>query len=58
MFFSVSPITSGRYNYQYRSEEISSSRSFFSETEKVSVGGSYRFGYSYTEGVLICIEIL
>ncbi|MCL1665778.1 hypothetical protein CMU89_00655 [Elizabethkingia anophelis] len=57
---SISPITSGRYNYQYSSQGISSSRRVFSETEKVSGGGSYGFGYgySYTEGVLICIQIL
>ncbi|MCD1117554.1 hypothetical protein [Chryseobacterium turcicum] len=57
---SITPITSGRYNYQYSSEGISSSRRVFSETEKVSGGGSYGFGYgySYTEGVLISIEIL
>lgn len=57
---SITPLTSGRYNYQYSSEGISSSRRVFSETEKVSGGGSYGFGYgySYTEGVLICIEIL
>ncbi|WP_343686091.1 hypothetical protein [Chryseobacterium gleum] len=56
---SVVPITSGRYNYQYSSEGISSSRRVFSETEKVSGGGSYGFGYgySYNEGVLICVEI-
>lgn len=53
---SITPITSGRYNYQYSSQGIS----ILSETEKVSGGGSYGFGYgySYTEGVLICIETL
>nr|WP_233174427.1 hypothetical protein [Elizabethkingia sp. ASV34] len=57
---SISPITSGHYNYQYSSQGISSSKRVFSETEKVSGGGSYGFGYgySYTEGVLICIQIL
>lgn len=57
---SISPITSGRYNYQYSNEGISSSRRVFSVTEKVSGGGSYGFGYgfSFTEGVLICIEVL
>lgn len=57
---SIVPISSGRYNYQYSSEGISSSRRVFSETEKVSGGGSYGFGYgySYTEGVLICVEAL
>lgn len=57
---SISPITSGRYNYQFSSQGISSSPRIFSETEKVSGGGSYGYGYgfSYTEGVLICIEII
>lgn len=57
---SISPITSGRYNYQYSSQGISSSQRIFSETEKVSGGGSYGYGYgfSYTEGVLVCIEII
>lgn len=57
---SILPITSGSYNYQYSSQGISSSPRIFSETEKVSGGGSYGYGYgfSYTEGVLICIEIL
>jgi len=57
---SISPITSGRYNYQFSSQGISSSPRLLSDTEKVSGGGSYGFGYgySYTEGVLICIEIL
>ncbi|HBV17519.1 hypothetical protein NG800_010970 [Epilithonimonas ginsengisoli] len=57
---SISPITSGRYNYKFSSQGISSSPRFLSDTEKVSGGGSYGFGYgySYTEGVLICIEIL
>jgi hypothetical protein len=57
---SISPITSGRYNYQYSSQGISSSPRLLSDTEKVSGGGSYGFGYgySYTEGVLICIEII
>lgn len=57
---SILPITSGNYNYEFSSQGISSSRRFFSETEKVRGGGSYGFGYgySYTEGVLICIEIL
>lgn len=56
----ISPITSGRYNYQYSSQGISSSPRLLSDTEKVSGGGSYGFGYgySYTEGVLICIDIL
>lgn len=56
---SITPITSGHYNYQYNAQGISSSKRVFSETEKVSGGGSYGFGYgySYTEGVLICIEI-
>lgn len=57
---SISPITSGSYNYQFSSQGISSSPRLLSDTEKVSGGGSYGFGYgySYTEGVLICIEIL
>lgn len=33
------------YTYQFSSEGISSLRSFFSETEKVSGGGSYGFEY-------------
>lgn len=57
---SITPITSGNYNYQYSAQGISSSQRVFSETEKVSGGGSYGFGYgySYTEGVLMCIEII
>lgn len=57
---SISPITSGRYNYQFSSQGISSSPRILSDTEKVSGGVSYGFGYgySYTEGVLLCIEIL
>ena len=57
---SITPITSGRYNYQYNALGITSAKRVFSETEKVSGGGSYGFGYgySYTEGVLICIEII
>lgn len=57
---SISPITSGSYNYQFSSQGISSSPRLLSDTEKVSGGRSYGFGYgySYTEGVLICIEIL
>ncbi|MFC4163889.1 hypothetical protein ACFOWU_09500 [Epilithonimonas zeae] len=31
---SIVPVSSGRYNYQYSSEGISSSRRVFSETEK------------------------
>ncbi|WP_175443594.1 hypothetical protein [Chryseobacterium taeanense] len=57
---SIVPISSGRYNYQYSSEVISSSRRMFSETEKVIGGRSYGlgYGYIYTEGVLLCLEIL
>ncbi|HEY0297716.1 MAG TPA: hypothetical protein VGB84_00710 [Arachidicoccus sp.] len=55
---SITPISSGRYNYQYSNQGITSSKRIFSETEKVGGGGSYGFGYgySYTEGVLVCIE--
>jgi hypothetical protein len=55
---SITPITSGRYNFQYNSQGITSSKRIFSETEKVSGGGSYGYGYGYsfTEGVLICFE--
>lgn len=57
---SIVPISSGRYNYQYSSEGISSSRRVFSETEKVSGGGSYGFGYgySYTEGFNLCEDFI
>ncbi len=52
---SITPVTSGAYAYEYNSQGISSSPRVFSETEKVSGGGSYGYGYgySYTEGMLI-----
>lgn len=52
---SITPVTSGNYAYQFKSEGITSSKRIFSETEKVSGGGSYGYGYgySYTEGVII-----
>jgi hypothetical protein len=51
----ISPVISGNYFYKYQAEGISSSKRFFSETEKVSGGASYGFGYGYsfTEGVTI-----
>ena len=52
---SISPVTSGAYFYQYNDKGITSSPRILLETEKVSGGGSYGFGYgfSYTEGVTV-----
>lgn len=52
---SITEITSGNYRYEYNSQGITSSRRILSETEKVSGGGSYGwgYGYSFTGGVLI-----
>lgn len=56
---SLTPISSGRYNYSYNNSKIESSTRVFGNTEKVFGGGSYGFGYgfSYTEGIMICIEV-
>lgn len=52
---SVTPVTSGAYFYQYNAQGITSSPRILLETEKVSGGGSYGFGYgfSFTEGVTV-----
>lgn len=51
----ISPITSGTYFYQFNDQGITSSPRILRDTEKVSGGGSYGFGYgfSYTEGVTL-----
>ncbi|MDP9154659.1 MAG: hypothetical protein M3O74_10455 [Pseudomonadota bacterium] len=51
----ITEITSGNYRYEYSSQGVTSSKRILSETEKVSGGGSYGwgYGYSFTEGVLI-----
>ena len=52
---SVTPIMSGAYFYQYNAQGITSSPRILRDTEKVSGGGSYGFGYgfSFTEGVTL-----
>lgn len=47
---SVSPITSGKYNFQYEAKEAHSSGSVL---QGGGYGWGYGYGYSYTEGVTI-----
>ena len=57
-FVSITPVTSGAYNYDYKSSGVSSSKRIISGTEKVSGGGSYGYGYgySYTEGFMLLMK--
>lgn len=56
------PITSDRDNYQYSSEEYQVQRVFFLRQRKcvteAATGLDMGDGYSYTQRVLICSEIL
>jgi hypothetical protein len=51
---SVTPIMSGEYDYQ--AEGISSSVRIMRETESVSGGASYGYGYSYTDSLIVIAE--
>lgn len=52
---SITSVLSGTYNYQYKSEGISSSPRLLSDTEAVTGGASYGYGYgySYTESLIV-----
>ncbi len=52
---SVTPISSGAYNYRFSSKGITSSPRIISNNEAVSGGGSfgYGYGYSYTESLIV-----
>jgi len=52
---SITPITSGEFDFKYEGSSISSSKRAFSETEAVRGKGGYGYGYgySYTEGAII-----
>ena len=47
---SITPITSGTYEYKFKAQGVSSSKRMFSETESVSGGASYGYGYGYGQG--------
>ncbi len=51
----VTPVVSGAYAFDFKAQGITSSKRWTSETEAVSGGASYGwgYGYSYTEGVTI-----
>ena len=52
---SITPIISGKYDYQ--AEGISSSARMMRETEAVSGGASFGYGYSYTDSLIVVAEI-
>ena len=51
----ILPVISGAYDYLFKTEEITSSLSFFTGNEKVFGGASFGFGfgYSYTDSLII-----
>lgn len=51
---SITPIMSGKYNY--KAEGISSSARIIGNTEAVSGGASYGYGYSYTDSLIVVAE--
>lgn len=59
----ITPITSGNYNYRYKEEGVSSTRRFFGEgaelgEERDPEGPSYGYGYgfSYTDSLIVVAE--
>jgi hypothetical protein len=52
---SIIPVTSGKYDYKYQSQEIRSSPRILEKTEEVRGGASYGYGYgySYTDSLLV-----
>lgn len=51
---SITPITSGQY--RYKAEGIKSSARIIGDTEAVSGGVSYGYGYSYTDSLIVVAE--
>lgn len=51
----IIPIISGGFDYKYQAQGISSSRRVLSETEKVTGGASFGYGYgfSYTDSLIV-----
>jgi len=54
--FSITPITSGSYRYEYHQGTVSGR--FFQGNGNISGEGSYgySYGYSYTEGIMVVLK--
>lgn len=54
----IVPVISGHYDYKYQAQGMSSSTRIFRETEKVSGGASFGYGYgfSYTDSLIVIAE--
>jgi len=55
---SITPIVSGDYSFDFKSDSVKSSSRILRETEKVYGGASYGFGYgySYTDSLIVLAE--
>jgi len=55
---SITSVISGSYDFDFKSEAVSSSKRMLVDTEKVSGGASYGYGYgfSYTDSLILLAE--